>query len=158
LFLINQLTDLCSRNFGQLEHRQLRNSSSRPKEHVEEGKSRVWKTTRTFPPKEKHSKYSKVVGPQISSSSHKSANLNYLRTYQILRLADLLQMWQFADLGLAEHCGPILNPLFVIMICGLLRTHFLFADFKLLQIKKYILFLLTNVGFKFKFLQNTLVV
>ncbi len=55
----------------------------------------------------------------------KSANI---RTYFYLRFADHPQMWQYADLRLAE---PII-----------------FADFKLPQIRKYIIFLRTNIKLK----------
>ncbi len=45
-------------------------------------------------------------------------------------------MWHFADLRFADH------------IFGGLRTQLSFADIKLPQIRKYIIFLLTNISLK----------
>ncbi len=49
--------------------------------------------------------------------------------------------------GIADHGGLVLNICDLLWLCNL-QTHFLFADFKLLQVCKYILFLLTNIGLK----------
>jgi hypothetical protein len=55
----------------------------------------------------------------------------------IFRFAELPQMWQFADSLFADHI--------FYAICDL-RTQLFFVDLKLQKIRKYLIFLLTNIS------------